>query len=66
MMRLWPFRPRRRWPARQRDCWHHALPRRATAGDLGGPAKSYIESQLIETGMRKMFWCGECGKTWFT
>ena len=50
-----------RWRDR-RQCFHH---------DRGGnpantrPAVSWIAEQLIETGMRKMFWCTHCGKTWF-
>jgi hypothetical protein len=52
----------RDWRTRRR-CFHH---------DRGGnpansrPAFSWIGEQLIEMGTRKMFWCTECGKTWFS
>jgi hypothetical protein len=52
---------RRWWRARQRrrQCWHHD---RHTG-------TSWIDDQLINTGMGKMFWCSErlggCGRTWF-
>jgi hypothetical protein len=26
---------------------------------------SWIRSVLIDIGMKKMFWCKECGKSWF-
>jgi hypothetical protein len=44
--------------ARRRDrahCWHH------------NPAtgESWVNSQLINTGAGKMFWCRECDKTEF-
>lgn len=29
-------------------------------------AESWIESTLIETGMRKMFWCTGCDRHWYT
>ena len=47
----------------RRQCFHH---------DRGGnPANSWsaiswIAERLIDTGMRKMFWCTHCQKTWFT
>jgi hypothetical protein len=41
---------------RQRACFHHDW----TTG------QSWIENRLIEMGSRKMFWCRECGRTWFT
>lgn len=52
----------RRW-REQRACFHH---------DKGGnpantrPAISWIAEQLIDFGGRKMFWCTQCGRTWFT
>jgi hypothetical protein len=51
-----------RWRRRKR-CFHHALP---TTDALGGavPAQSYVKSRLIDAGMRKMFWCDDCGRTW--
>lgn len=60
---MWPFRSR--WSTRRRQCWHHSPIRRAVPGDLGAPAQSFIESKLIDLGRGKMFWCRECGKTWF-
>jgi hypothetical protein len=47
----------------RRDCFHH---------DIGGnpantrPAVSWIKQQLIDMGKRKMFWCTQCGQSWFT
>jgi hypothetical protein len=41
---------------RQRRCMHHD---RMTG-------TSWISEQLIEAGMRKMFWCTRCEQTWFT
>ena len=52
----------RRWRKRHR-CFHH---------DHGGnpansrPAVSWIEQRIIDDGMRKLFWCKECGKAWVT
>jgi hypothetical protein len=45
------------WKAwrRRRNCFHHSF----------ASGTSYIKSQLIDTGMRKMFWCTKCQKTWF-
>ena len=40
---------------RRRDCWHHEY--------LTG--FSWIKWKLIDTGMRKMFWCTRCQQTWF-
>jgi hypothetical protein len=61
---LWPWTPKAR---KRKKCFHH---------EIGGnpansrPAVSWIEQQLIDVGMRKMFWCDErqggCGQTWFT
>lgn len=45
----------RRWRA-QRACWHHD--RRTGA--------SWLLGQSIDMGMRKMWWCGRCDRTWFT
>jgi len=42
-----------RWRLR-RMCWHHD--RRNS--------ESWIAEQLIDVGMRKMFWCTECGRMW--
>lgn len=42
------------WRARRR-CFHHD---QATG-------TSWITGQLIDTGMRKMWRCRECGRTWF-
>lgn len=39
----------------QRNCMHHDW----------HEGESWISSQLIDTGMRKMFWCIHCQKTWF-
>lgn len=44
----------RKWRAR-RECFHHDH-RTGT---------SWITSQLINTGMGKMFSCQRCGRTWF-
>jgi hypothetical protein len=61
-----------RWRDRRykrKYCFHHKLPD-LVPDELGVQrvAKSYIRSQLIETGKYKMFWCGEelggCGKMW--
>lgn len=41
---------------KRRECFHHAP----------STGFSWIESRLIDTGMRKMFWCTQCGQTWFT
>lgn len=43
----------RRLLARRR-CFHHD-PYTGT---------SWLESRLIDVGMRKMFWCTACDKTW--
>lgn len=51
--------PRWRWWARwlrMRACFHHD---RSTG-------TSWLGEQLIDGGMRKMFWCRMCGRTWFT
>lgn len=48
-----------RWWRRRRKrahCFHH--------DHRGGD--SWLNSRLIETGMAKMFWCRNCGRTWFT
>lgn len=50
-----PRTPWGKW-RRRRECFHHDR--------LTG--QSWIESELIEMGARKMFWCTECGRTWFT
>lgn len=41
------------WRKRRR-CFHHNW----------RTEDSWIKSRLIDLGMRKMFWCGHCGKTW--
>lgn len=46
--------PWRTWRKRQ-DCWHHAP----------GGKESWVESQLINAGAGKMFWCRICGRSWF-
>lgn len=49
----------RRWWQRwrmQRGCLHHTVP--------GG--ESWIQSQLVDLGRRKMRWCTHCGRTWIT
>lgn len=43
----------RRWLQRRR-CFHHD---RHTG-------TSWIQSQLIDLGMRKLYHCTECGKVW--
>lgn len=46
------------WLARRRmrkGCFHHD-PKTGV---------SWIKSQLIDTGMSKMFWCTHCQQTWF-
>lgn len=46
------------WLARRRkrkNCFHHDH----------STGVSWIKSQLIETGMGKMFWCARCQQTWF-
>ena len=52
---------------KQRNCWHHG---RTPSQNPGQPqlwiARSYITSQLIDSGSRKMFECTKCGKMWFT
>jgi hypothetical protein len=52
----------RKW-LRRKGCFHHALPTVDGNGDRIA-AQSYIKSRLIDTGMRKMFWCNDCGRTW--
>lgn len=44
-----------RWLNRRR-CFHHDH----------RTGRTWIKDQLIDTGMRKMHWCTECGKTWIT
>lgn len=41
---------------KRRNCFHH--------DHVTG--KTWIESRLINMGTQKMFWCIECGRTWFT
>lgn len=48
----WWWRRRRR----QRGCFHHN-PR---------TGETFIDSALIDTGMRKMWWCKACDQCWFT
>jgi hypothetical protein len=43
------------WQTR-RNCFHHD---RRTG-------TSWVDERLIETGMRKMFYCRTCRKIWFT
>ena len=43
-----------RWK-RRRNCFHHDPVAKV----------SFIRSQLIDSGMRKMFWCTRCQQTWF-
>ena len=57
--------PTRRWVTTyrlRRQCFHHD--RGSPANNK--PATSWLRSQLVDTGMRKMFWCTRCGRTWFT
>jgi hypothetical protein len=44
----------RTWRKR-RNCFHHD---RVTG-------TSWIGSRLINAGAGKMFWCRDCGRTWF-
>lgn len=53
----------------RRNCLHHRQPTDIYDPDTGESlgkveAKSFIKSVLIDMGMRKMFWCEECGETW--
>lgn len=52
------------WRGKQRHCFHHELPRHGN----NYQSRSYIKSQLIETGKGKLFECDEevggCGKVW--
>lgn len=50
-----PRTPWGKW-RRRRECFHHDR--------LTG--QSWIEDRLINMGSQKMFWCTECGRTWFT
>lgn len=38
----------------QRMCWHHE---RATG-------RSWLESELVDLGRRKVFWCTNCERRW--
>jgi len=40
----------------QRECFHHDR----VKGTL------WIHSRIIESGMRKMFWCDSCSQVWYT
>lgn len=40
---------------KRRNCFHHDH----------RSGVSWIESRLIDMGSRKMFWCTDCGRTWF-
>jgi len=40
----------------RRACFHHAH----TTGT------SWIESELVDLGRRKRFWCNRCGRVWLT
>ncbi len=52
MIRLWrAWRDRRRT---RKNCFHHD---RVTG-------TSWISSQLIDLGSRKLFWCTTCERTW--
>lgn len=46
---------RRRWLER-RDCFHHDH----------RSGVSWIDSELIDLGRRKRFWCVKCGRVWLT
>lgn len=45
------------WRSRRkrRNCFHHDR----------GTGQSWVTDQLINTGAGKMFWCQQCGMTWF-
>lgn len=45
-----------RWRKR-RNCFHH--------WHRTGHEMSWITSELIDSGRRKMFTCTECGRRWF-
>ena len=56
---------------KRKECFHHSLPTREYISGTGGefvsmPPESWIQSQLIDTGKRKMFWCTQCGRTWIS
>jgi hypothetical protein len=55
----YPFGAPKRWWV-SRKCMHHDW----------RTGETWIKSQLIDLGRRKMFWCSEksggCGKVWFT
>lgn len=46
----------RRWRAAA-NCFHHDR----TDPDI---SSTWIKSQLIDMGSRKMYWCTHCEKTW--
>lgn len=50
VVRMWKW-----WQVRK-QCFHHDR--------LSG--ESWINSALIDMGMRKMFWYDKCGRTWYT
>lgn len=58
----WDLNPVAVWRRRraQKSCLHHS----PAYGDR--PAESFVQSALIDTGMRKMFWCTVCWRHWFT
>jgi len=58
----------KRMRRKQRQCFHHELPKPGPEGGYVQQARSFIRSCLIDLGRRKMFWCDEeeggCGKVW--
>jgi hypothetical protein len=51
----------KKWKIR-RSCMHHE----PWIGDGERYAKSWIVTEHIDMGTRKMFWCTLCGKSWAT
>lgn len=42
------------------------LTRKCDHSPSAGLPSEFILSQMIDGGMRKMFWCARCERTWFS
>jgi hypothetical protein len=50
LVRWWRQRRKRK------NCFHHSL----------STGESWIVGQLVDLGRRKMWWCTECDRRWFS
>lgn len=55
----------RKWYNRRqmrKNCFHHDYYKARSRGVKEG--ESWIREQKIDTGMRKLYWCIKCKKSW--